>query len=161
MQRVEVRVDRLRRYGSDAAFVVYGDLGSGTVDFDHPLTARPLRLWPDSAEQRGHALDAHVTVRHLDGVVRDGHVENTHLEGEHLYPALAVTFETPAYVFGRFQHAVKMSDGSGNVSAGVTVGITVNSAPTAPEGVERAGYDSGTDRLTLSFSPSRFVPIGG
>ncbi len=161
MQRVEVRVDRLRRYSSDAVFEVFGDLGTGSVDFAHALTPRPVGLWPEAVRQRGHMRDGHVSARHLDGVRPDGHLESTYLEGEHLYPALAAVFETPGYVFGRFLHAVKMSDGSGNESVATTSGITVNSAPTVPECMRRTAYDAGTDRLTFSFVPSRFEPISG
>ena len=161
MQRVQVRVDRLRRYDSDVRFEVFGDLGTGVIDFDHPLTPRPVALWPEGAPRRGHVRDGHLTVRHLDSVSPDGHLESTHVDSEHLYPALASLYETPPYVFGRFQHSVKMSDAAGNVSAASTAAITVNSAPTVPECVTRLAYDIGQDKLTFSFEPSRFDPVSG
>ena len=142
-------------------FEVFGDLGSGTIDYLHPLTPRPVALWPDAGPRAGHLLDGHLTIRHADGVNPDGHVEDEHLRGEHLYPALTVTFDTPGYVFGLFQHAVTLSDGAGNASPATSSGITVNAAPTVPEGVARSGYDSMTDRLTLSFRSSRFDPVSG
>lgn len=161
MQRVRVGISRLRRYSSDTVFEVFGDLGDGTIDYLHPLTPRPVALWPDAGPRDGHLLDGHLTIRHADGVNPDGHIEDEHLSGEHLYPALTVTFDTPGYVFGRFQHAVKLSDGAGNESSATSAVLTVNSAPTVPEGVTRSGYDSLTDQLTFLFRPSRFEPVSG
>jgi hypothetical protein len=161
MQRVRVAVGRLRKYASDVAFEVFGDLGTGTIDFDHPLTPRPVALWPGAARRVGHLSDGHLALRHLDSVSPDGHLESGHEETEHLLPAIAVTFDTPAYVFGRFQHAVTVSDGAGNASAASTAAVTVNSSPTIPEGVTRSGYDAQTDRVTFSFVASRFTPVSG
>ncbi len=161
MQRIQVRIDRLRRYNADTVYDVFGDLGTGQIDDDHPLTPYPVPLWPLGGGRRGHLLDGHLTVRHLDDVNPDGHLEGTHMEDEHLYPALAVTFETPAYVFGRFGHAVRMSDGAGNLSGAASAAITVNSAPTVPQCVTRSGYDGATDQLTFFFAASRFDAISG
>lgn len=161
MQRVEIQVDRLRRYSADTSFDIYGDLGTGVIDEDHPLTPHPVRLWPQAATRRGHALDGHLSSRHLDSVDPDGHLEGTHLEDEHLYPARAATFATPWYVFGRFRHAIKMADGAGNVSNGVEAAITINSAPTVPLCVTRKEYDKDIDLLTFSFEPSRFAAMRG
>ena len=161
MQRVRVGVSRLRRYDGQTRFEVFGDLGGGTVDFDHPLTPRPVALWPEAAPRAGHLLDAHLVVRHLDSVDPDGHLDGVHLEAEHLWPALLVTYDTPGYVFGRFAHAVKMSDGSGNVSASSTAAVTINCSPTVPACVTRSGYEPVDDRLTFTFGPSRFEPISG
>ena len=161
MQRVRVTVDRMRQYSAGTVFEVFGDLGSDPIDDLHPLTPRPVALWPEAARRGGHLLDGHLALRHLDSVDPDGHLEGAHLRGDHLYPALGVTFDTPGYVFGRFMHAVRMSDGVGNMSAASVVGITINSSPTVPGCLTRAGYDPVTDRLTLSFAASRFEPVSG
>lgn len=161
MERVLVSVDRLRRYNADASFEVYGDLGTGAIDWDHPLTPRPVRLWAEGVVRRGHVCDGHLVVRHLDSVHPDGHLEGAHVLHEHLFPALAVTFATPAYVFGRFQHAVTLVDGAGNVSPATQNSVTVNSAPSVPEAVVREAYDAGTDLLTWTFVGSRFDPMSG
>ncbi len=161
MRRVRINVERLRRYNADTIFEVLGNLGIGPIDFAHPLTPRPVALWPEAAARAGHLLDGHLSLRHLDSVNPDGHLEGGHLQGEHLYPALVMSFDTPPYVFGRFEHAVRMLDGAGNVSESTVVAVTINGAPSVPGCVERAGYDPETDRLTFSFSPSRFEAVPG
>jgi hypothetical protein len=161
MQRVRISVERLRSYGGDTVFEVYGNLGTGPIDFFHPLTPRPVALWPQAARRSGHLLDGHVSLRHTDSVDPDGHLEGAHLRGGHLHPALAVTFDTPPYVFGRFEHAVRMVDGAGNESEPTIVSVTVNSAPSVPGCPARSGYDPQADRLTFWFCPSRFEAVPG
>lgn len=161
MQRVKIKVERWRRFNADAAFEVFGDYGSGTIDYAHPMTPRPVALWPEAGTRAGHLLDGHLTPRHLDGVGSDGHLDGSHLTQEHLFPAMEMGFESPAYVFGRFQHAVRMDDGAQNASSAVVAAVTVNSAPSRPRCVSRGSYDGTTGRLTFNFSPSRFEPIRG
>jgi len=161
MQRVRVRVARLRRYSADTSFDVAGDLGVDPIDFAHPLTPRPVALWPEASGRRGHLCDGHQTLRHLDSVDPDGHLEADHLGSEHLWPALSVTFDTPPYVFGRFAHGVTMLDGAGNASSAAIAVVTINSSPTVPECVSRSSYDPATDQVTWSFLASRFEPVPG
>ncbi|MFH0981577.1 MAG: hypothetical protein V2A79_08570 [Planctomycetota bacterium] len=163
MVRVRLTVLRLRRYASDIWFEAYGDLGTGALDYDHPLPPGPIRLWPEAGERHGHLRDAYLAVRHLDGVDPDGHLDTLHLEAEHLQPAWPMVVESPSYVFGRFEHAVKMFDGAGNMSADPPARYTVvvNAAPAVPRGLHSAAYDPASDRVTFSFQSSRFEPLRG
>ena len=163
MVRVRLTVLRLRRYTSDTAFEAYGDLGTGQIDYDHPLAPGRVRFWPEAGERNGHLRDAHLTLRHLDSVGPDGHLETLHLSAEHLWPAWPMVVESSAYVFGRFDHAVKVFDGAGNVSSDppATHAQLVNTAPAAPRRLKCVAYDSETDEVTFSFHGSRFEPIRG
>ncbi len=163
MVRVRLTVLRLRRYAADTRFEVYGDLGTGEIDYDHALPPGPVRFWPEAGERNGHLRDAHLTVRHLDSIDPDGHLETLHLEAEHLRPAWPMVVESPSYVFGRFDHAVKVFDGAGNASAEppAQYAVTVNTAPVAPRGLKCAGYDDDADQVTFSFHGSRFEPVRG
>ncbi len=161
MRRVRVKVQRTRAFNGDASFEVFGDLGTGTIDYDHPLSPRPIALWPEASPRSGHVRDGHLTLRHLDGACGDGHVDAGHVASDHLQPALDVIYDTPAYVFGRFQHAVVMRDAAGNTSSPTVAAITINSAPTVPQCLARNSYNAVTDQITFSFEPSRFQPISG
>ena len=160
MQRIAIGVSRLRRYSSDVSFEVLGDLGSGELDAAHPLTAGPVRLWPDAAPRAGHLLDGHLMAPHSDSVDPDGHLEAGHVMGEHLWPAIATVFESPGYVFGRFGHGVRMRDGVGNESGVAESAVTVNSSPRAPRFVTRVGNEEGSDQVVFEFEPVRFEPVG-
>lgn len=160
MQSICIRVPRLRQYPSDHAFEVYGDLGGGGIDYDRPLTDRKQRLWPEAEPQPGHLLGGHLMVRHLDGIEPDGHLQGAHLGDRHLWPAVDVRFVTREYIFGRFQHEVRIVSGVGNMApAGSVVHEqTINSSPPVPTSFKVTSYDSDNDQATFSFQPVRFSP---
>jgi hypothetical protein len=126
------------------------------MDFSHPLTPRRVRLWDDVPPPAGHVQAGHVMGLHLDSVIPDGHTEGTHLLDEHLRPAAPIVFETMAFVFGRFRHAVVMEDAAGNwTSAGVAIQETViNSEPVSADEFAPTGHDGQTGRLTFTFRSS-------
>lgn len=156
MQVIRIGVLRSGRYRSGDGFQVYGDAGTGQVDWEHPVTPRRELLWPDVPVMVGHTSGGHLMGMHLDHVVPDGHLAGTHLLDEHLYPAGLVAFEAGPFVFGRFRHAVLMEDGLGNAElGGVTVHETViNSEPMAASELRPIGYEARTGGLTFAFWPS-------
>ena len=163
MLRVRLTVLRLRRYASDTWFEAYGDLGAGQIDYEHPLAPGSVRFWPEAGGRNGHLHDAHLSLRHLDSVDPDGHFETLHLEAEHLWPAWPIVVESPSYVFGRFDHAVRLFDGAGNVSSDppAEYAAMVNAAPAALRGLKCVDYDDVTDQATFSFHGNRFEAIRG
>jgi hypothetical protein len=156
VQAIRIGVVRSRSYGSPDGFHVYGDGGSGQMDWDHPVTPRRQLLWGDVPGVVGHVEVGHLTGLHLDNVLPDGHAEGTHLLDEHLLPAAAVEHETEPFVFGRFRHAVVMEDAAGNATLdGVTAHETVvNSEPAPARGFRPKYHEVVPDRFTFSFSRS-------
>ena len=156
MQAIRFGVVRGRRYRSTDGFHIYGDGGTGQMDWMHPVTPRRILLWDDAPAIAGHLLGGHVMGRHLDGVKVDGHLEGTHLLDENMFPATAVCYEMDPFVFGRFRHAVVMEDELGNATkTGLTVYETViNSYPAPADDFQPVLYDSQLDRLTFSFRSS-------
>ncbi|MCP4590803.1 MAG: hypothetical protein GY842_08660 [bacterium] len=162
MVRLQLTVLRERVYGSDAQFELYADLGSGQIDYAHPLGPGRVRFWPEAGAREGHLGDGHLTLRHLDSIDPDGHLETVHLWGEHLQPAWPLVMESPTYVFGEFAHAVIIFDGSGNASTELSIpSVLVNSSPEAPRCLRCVGHDQAVDQVQLSFYGSRFRPIRG
>lgn len=156
MQSVRILIPRKTEYRAGDAFDVFGNGGSGAIDFLNPLTSRKLMLWPESAERRGHLLDGHLTMKHLDGIRPDGHLDGIHLNDRFLMPAGARLVEVGRYVFGRFDHAVRLYDRFGNthVQTPVTLSTVINSSPSAPERLTAQSHDAGSDQMTFSFEPS-------
>ena len=163
MVRIRLTILRLRRYASDAWFEVYADLGTGGIDSAHPLPPGPVRFWPGAGARLGHLGDGHLAVRHFDSVDPDGHLETLHLAAEHLWPAWPMVVESPAYVFGRFDHLVKVYDGCGNAApdSPARLAVTVNSAPPAPRGLRWVADDGAEGRVRFAFHGSRFEPRAG
>lgn len=162
MQRVRLLISRTLNLPADTAFEFFGDLGSGSIDYDHPLPPGKTWLWPMAPPRPGHLEEGHLIARHLDSVRVDGHLEGPHLTAGHLEPVLAVAVESPRYGFGRFQHALRMIDGAGNVSPPAIVDTrTINAAPDAPRRLRRSGWDDADASVTFIFDPVRFRPVPG
>lgn len=155
MQPIRIIIARRSEYIPGDAFEVFGDRATGTVDFDHSLTTRAVPLWLEAPPVAAHLLGGHLLGVHLDGVFPAGHLEGVHLSDTHLVPESVVVWESEAYVFGRFQHVLKMADVVGNRSTGPwpTFTDTVNSAPRPPWRFEKTGYDAMNDQVIFSIEP--------
>jgi len=156
MQRVVIFVPRFRRYVSGDGFAVYGDGGTGSIDYKRMIGDAVVPFWPSAGRRLGHLLDGHLMLPHISSVWPAGHLEGMHLVGEHLWPAGMIRFETPLYYFGAFRHVVRTLDAAGNwrEDAPVVVETVVNSSPRAVGDVVLAGYDGEADRVTIEFIPS-------
>ncbi|MEE9212875.1 MAG: hypothetical protein V3U29_09495 [Phycisphaeraceae bacterium] len=153
MQPIRIILTRRSEYVPGDAFEVFGDKGTGTVDFDHSLTTRAVPLWLDAPPVAAHLLGGHLTGVHLDGIFPAGHLQGVHLGDGHLVPESAIVWESESYVFGLLQHVLKMVDAVGNrsLSPWPTFTDTVNSAPRPPKRFEKIGYDSITDQVRFSI----------
>jgi len=156
MQRVVILVPRFRRYASGDGFAVYGDGGTGSIDYEQIVGDAIVTFWPLAAKRQGHLLDGHLMLSHVSSVWPDGHLEGMHGVGEHLWPAGVIRFETPRYYFGAFRHAVRPFDAAGNwrEDEPVVVETVVNSSPRAVGDVVLASHDGEVDRVTIGFVPS-------
>jgi len=153
MQYVTVSVPRRREYAAQDGFDTYGDGGSGSIDYDNPLSGQRVRLWPQSPPRPGHLGEGHLMLGHLGATGADGHLQERFLCGAHLMPAADVLFEAGPYCFGRFQHGVVMRDalGNGDTQDATVVVKTINSAPRRAYGLAVASFDSQTDQADFSF----------
>lgn len=156
MESIRIGVLRSRHRRSTDGFQVFGDRGTGQIDWSHPITPRRVLLWDDASPVPGHAMGGHAMGRHLDDIVPEGHVMGTHLYDEHLRPAALISFETDKHTFGRFRHAVVMEDAVGNRASAdaVIVETVINSAPISPDRLMPVSYEALSSRLTFSFDPS-------
>ena len=156
MQSIRMGVVRGRAFCSSDGFELYGDGGTGQMDWDHPVSARRVLLWPEACPMAGHLLEGHGVARHLDAFRPDGHVEGTHLLDACLYPAATIEEEVGSYVFGRFQLAIVTRDAAGNQETdGVDIPeAVVNSAPEPVRRLRPTAHDAGSDRMTFAFEPS-------
>lgn len=156
MEYVLICVPRGREYAHQDGFDVYGDGGSGSMDYDAPLNEDPVALWPESRPRLGHLREGHLMLGHLAAPAGDGHLQDRFLCGQHLRPAAEVIFEAGPYCFGRFQQALVMRDvlGNGDPQSATVLTKTVNSAPRRAYRLYPTAFDADTDRATFSFGGS-------
>lgn len=153
MQRVRLIITGRSGYAAGDRFEVFGDGGSGQIDYDHPLTDRPVPFWPEAVPRRGHLLDGHLELPHAEGTWPDGHLEGVHLLDDHGRPSAPVMFDTPEYVFGAFTHGVRPVDRLGNVFGGEPSETTqtINSSPPRPFNFSLSAFDEATGQAVFSF----------
>ena len=156
MQSIRMGVVRGRAFCSSDGFELYGDGGMGQMDWDHPVSARRVLLWPEACPMAGHLLEGHGVARHLDAFRPDGHLEGTHLLDACSYPATTIHCEVGSYVFGRFGFAVVTEDAAGNCDTnGVVIHeVVLNSEPEPARRLRPTAHDAGSDCMTLAFEPS-------
>ncbi len=144
MQRVKIMVVRHADLAPGDAFEVFGG-GSGPINYERPLTRRPVALWPRDDALAGHAAGRHLTGRHLAAPAPDVRFDGTHLLDTHLRPARAVLFEAGPYATGRYRHAVRLRDAAGNPRGQPPTEIetVINTAPDPPETLVPVAFDAG------------------
>lgn len=156
MQMIRFTVTPDSRYRSIDGFQVYGDGGTGVMDWEHPITPRRLAFWNDAVSASLHLAGGHLVGAALDSVRIEGHLAGTHLLDTHEVPTGEIAFETGPFVYGRFRHAVVTEDELGNATRdGVVVYETVvNSDPPGASDLKAVAHERATGVLTLSFQPS-------
>lgn len=156
MQSIRMSVMRDARFRCVDGFHVYGDGGSGVMDWDHPVTPRRMLFWNDAECVAMHVEAGHLMARHLDSIRFDGHLDGVHLLDEHTLAAGTTVVELGPFVFGRFRHAVVTEDEIGNRQpGGATIYETaVNSAPAASSRLRAESHDEVSGVLAFSFVPS-------
>lgn len=156
MQRVRLTVPRRREYGPGDAFEVYSDGGTGSIDYERPLTSRPIAFWPDAEPAAGHLLDSHLRGRAQGAAAAGGHLDGAHLMGRSLQPERVFTFETELLYVGRYRFAVRVLDAAGNVrsDAEAQAEVVINTGPEPPESFVPSASNALTGRMRFSFAPS-------
>lgn len=156
MQCIQISVVRDSRFRSVDGFHIFGDRGTGTIDWAHPITPRRVLFWEDALPMLPHLLGGHVMGHHLDSIFREGHLAGTHLLDGHQQPAGVSVFETESLVYGRFRFVVLPMDELGNQRfwEATTHECVVNSYPPPASNFVAETYDQDTGVLTFSFTPS-------
>jgi hypothetical protein len=156
MRRLQIVIPIDDSYVPGDGFDVYWNGGSGPVDFDRPITARPVPFWSRFEPMAGHLCDAHLRNHHLQpaAVASCGHLEGAHLFGGHLIPREAYVFETEPLYVGRHRFAVHVVDSLGNTreDEAVEVERVANEAPEAPCGFRPAASASPSGRMTFAYT---------
>ena len=127
---------------------LYGNGGSGSVDWDDPVTAEVLDLFPNGAGLYGYGHGPY-------GHFRYGHAHASRAPGYgHLpYGHGAVVLIGSAEVSGcgDYIFAFGCYDSAGNCHSGTPdeLTVTVHMAPAAPTNLKFNSYNQTTDVLTL------------
>ncbi len=156
MQRITLRIPRLRCYRAGDRYRVCWNGGHGEIDgAERPLLG-DAPFWPGSRAHDGHLHEPHLCGGHVDQAVQDGHLVGRHLEHGHLQPAAVLRFVSQPLLLGHFRIAVRTMDAGGNAlaTAPEAAAYTINASPRPASDLTVTGYDDGDDQVTFGFRPS-------
>ena len=158
-QSVTLRVPIDETWDGGTRLQVYTNSGSGEIDFDSPLLARPVEVFPARPASRGLGglplgatrLGDEKPSRPHNAILAEEELGRTPLCG--LEPFIDLVVDVPA-VFGVWKFAVKAFDRFDNVQAEAGAEIERMVSGTEPVPLESFAvdnYDSETDQVTFAF----------
>ncbi len=153
-QRVTLTLLRSQHLSAGATINIYSDAGSGVIDYDAPLNASPIPVWPCRQDKAGFGMAAFGTGDFgLDSAAGVGFGKGCYGWGEFGMDADALEWVSPVLAAGTYRFGVVVIDDHGNVSPPsetLPVTITPPARPAAWLGI--AAFDPQADRLTLTVS---------
>ncbi|MEN6332801.1 MAG: hypothetical protein ABFE01_00985 [Phycisphaerales bacterium] len=152
--RVRLVLLRSQALPPKAHFNVYFDNGSGHIDYDAPLNASPISVWPCPQDKAGFAMAAFGTDDFgYDSAACVGFGRGRLGEGPFGMDADAIEWISPPLPLGRYRFGVKIVDACGNGSvAGETDPIAVIPPPQPAAALCVASFNPQTNELVLRIS---------
>lgn len=153
--RVRISWPRLQNLPVGAVAQIFSNKGSGSIDYDEPVTSRPERLWPAWQDKGGFGLSRFGRSDFgFDGSAAVGFGRGAYGRGEFGFDADMVSWTSSELRSGIYKFAVRIVDGFGNEDEGLkeTEPTTVIPGAKPPEEVTIASFDKGTNALILSVS---------
>ena len=133
---------------------VYFDNSSGEIDYDHPLSDWPVRVWPTWQDKAGFGMTRFgFSDFGYDGAAAVGFGKGSFGQGQFGFDADTFEWVSRPLQTGVYKFAVKITDEAGNESdASETGQITVIPAARPAEQVSVFSFDKETNQLVLSVS---------
>lgn len=154
--RVKIKLLRSQNLPMDAAADIYFDNGTGQVDYDNPITDKPIRIWPAWQDKAGFAMSRFgLSDFGWDSAAAVGFGKGSFGHGQFGLDADTIEWISPTLPRGIYKFGVKISDASGKQSAGSETGpITVTQAARPAEGLSIFSFDKQTNQLLLKIENS-------
>lgn len=149
--RVRLKILRSQALPVGAKANVYSDSGTGQIDYDRPLNASPIVLWPCPQDKAGFgtSLFGEGDFGH-DSAASIGFGRGVFGGGQFGLDADTLDWISPLLPLGRYRFAVKILDSYGNESAAnETEPIAVVPPPKPAAALSIKSYDKQTNQLTL------------
>jgi hypothetical protein len=150
--RVRITLLRSQNLPADATAEIYFDNGTGQTDYDHPLTASPIRIWPAWQDKAGFATsDFGLGDFGYDSAAAVGFGKGSFGHGQFGLDANAIDWISPPLPQGVYKFAVKVRDKSGTQSStSETKPVTVIPAAEPAEKLSITSFDKQANQLVLT-----------
>jgi len=150
--RVRIRLLRRQNLPLGAEFVVYGDGGSGVIDYDAPLPGGSLPVWAGALDKCGFALAGFGAGDFgWEGSTAVGFGIGAFGGGDFGFDADVLEWVSGPLAAGGYRFGVVVRDARGRGSGPMEVGpVFVGPAATAAEGLSLSVFDPASNRLELA-----------
>jgi hypothetical protein len=136
---------------------IYFDNGTGEIDYDHPLTDSPIRIWPAWQDKAGFAMGGFgLGDFGYDSAAAVGFGKGAFGHGQLGLDADTIEWTSPPLPAGAYRFGVKVTHKSGTqTSTSETQPITVTPAAKPAEGLSISSFDEQTNQLILAVRNSQ------
>ena len=152
--RVRISFLRSQNLPIGAIAQIYSDSGTGQIDYNNPLTAGPIKVWPVWQDKAGFGMSKFgASDFGYDSAAAVGFGKGSFGNGQFGLDADTFEWVSPPMQAGVYKFAVKVADEAGNQSSGSETGqITVTPAARPAEQVSISSFDKQTNQLVLNIS---------
>ncbi len=152
--RVKLTVLRSQDLPVGTTFNVYGDGGTGPIDYDMPLSETPIPIWPCPQDKAGFGTACFGEGDFgWDAAAAVGFGKGCFGYGQFGLDADVIEWISPLLTEGAYRFGVKAIDTAGNLSAACEMGPLTVVPPARPAArLDIASFDDETGRLTLCVS---------
>lgn len=150
--RVKITLLRSQNLPTDATANIYSDNGMGQINYNHPLTDSPIRIWPAWQDKAGFTMSGFgLGDFGYDSAAAVGFGKGAFGHGQFGLDADTIEWTSPPLPAGAYRFAVKVTDKSGTQSStSETEPITVTPAARPAEGLSISSFDKQTNQLVLA-----------
>ena len=151
--RVRISLLRAQDLPTGGSIEIYGDNGTGQINYDNPLTGLPIRLWPAWQDKAGFGMSRFGSGDFgYDSAAAAGFGKGSFGHGQFGLDADAIEWVSPVMKAGVYKFAVRVIDEAGNESSSQTGQVTVTSTARPAEKLSISSFDKQTNELLLSIS---------
>jgi hypothetical protein len=149
--RVRLTLLRSQTLPMEATANVYGDHGTGQIDYAEPLNPVPIPVWPCQRDKAGFGLAQFGAGDFgYDSAAAVGFGKGSFGHGQFGLDADVLEWIGPPLPLGRYRFGIRIADVSGNEGpACESETILVVPAAQPAAGLDLASFDPQTNRLTL------------
>jgi hypothetical protein len=151
--RVTITLLRSQNLPMDATADIYFDDGTGQIDYDNPITDKPIRIWTARQDKAGFGMSRFgLSDFGWGSAAAIGFGKGSLGHGQFGLDADTIEWISPTLPSGTYKFGVKVRDASGKQSTGSETGpITVTPAARPVEGLSVSSFNKQTNQLVLKI----------
>ncbi len=151
--RIMITLLRSQNLPAGATAQIYFDNGTGQIDYNNPITDKPIRIWPAWQDKAGLGMSRFgLGDFGWDSAAAVGFAKGSFGYGQFGLDADTIEWTSPPLPSGTYKFGIKITDPSGRQSTGSETGpVTVTPVARPAEGLSISSFDKQTNELVLNI----------